>query len=314
LTGQNDYFIASGLERLAKRPPDKSASATDNDQQIRFLLENYRPNLDNASPGRTVGIQAMMQLLTLILEIQEKDLNMLRLMDLKRKRKKELDHIIALRKDLQEQLFRKENDVLELKKDIKLTEAEIREAAEKVKKLDSQQGQVKKVEEFNALSKEMSEAERKRVALEKKVEEMSEQLSGEQEVVENLKESLTSTTESSKALEEEIVQAIHNINQEGRTIQSERDEMAKGADPEILAIYERLLANKRDRVVVPIEHRTCSGCHIVVTAQHENLVRKGERLVFCEHCSRIHYWQEAEQAEDAVTPKRRRRRASRATA
>ena len=62
-------------------------------------------------------------------------------------------------------------------------------------------------------------------------------------------------------------------------------------------IYERLLRNKKDRVIVPIENRTCSGCHIVLTAQHENIVRKGENLVFCEHCSRIHYWQESEALE-----------------
>ena len=68
-----------------------------------------------------------------------------------------------------------------------------------------------------------------------------------------------------------------------------------------LHIYERLLRNKKDRVVVPIENRTCSGCHIVLTAQHENLVRKGENLVFCEHCSRIHYWQESEAFEGTAS-------------
>ena len=31
--------------------------------------------------------------------------------------------------------------------------------------------------------------------------------------------------------------------------------LAKTADPEILRIYERLLNNKKDRVVVPIENR-----------------------------------------------------------
>lgn len=49
----------------------------------------------------------------------------------------------------------------------------------------------------------------------------------------------------------------------------------------------------------------------MLTAQDENLVRKGERLVFCEHCSRIHYWQESQALEGtAAAPKQRRRRAS----
>ena len=62
-------------------------------------------------------------------------------------------------------------------------------------------------------------------------------------------------------------------------------------------------------MVVPLEHRVCSGCHIVLTAQDENLVRKGERLVFCEHCSRILYLPESEMIEgEATAPKRRRRK------
>ncbi len=84
--------------------------------------------------------------------------------------------------------------------------------------------------------------------------------------------------------------------------------LAKTADPEIMRIYERLLNNKKDRVVVPIENRTCSGCHIALTAQHENVVRKGERLIFCEHCSRIHYWQESEADRRHRSRRRRRRR------
>jgi hypothetical protein len=62
----------------------------------------------------------------------------------------------------------------------------------------------------------------------------------------------------------------------------------------------------------PMFHRNLlrlrrGGCQ-VLTPQHENLVRKGERLIFCEHCSRIHYWMDnAEQASSVGVKKRRRR-------
>ena len=83
------------------------------------------------------------------------------------------------------------------------------------------------------------------------------------------------------------------------SLKTERDALAKLQIAKLLQIYERLLRNKKDRVIVPIENRTCSGCHIALTAQHENLVRKGENLVFCEHCSRIHYWQGRESLSKA---------------
>jgi uncharacterized protein len=67
-------------------------------------------------------------------------------------------------------------------------------------------------------------------------------------------------------------------------------------------------------VIVPIENRCCSGCHIMLTAQDENMVRKGEHLVFCEHCSRILYWQESEALEGTtVATKQRRKRSTKTT-
>jgi hypothetical protein len=46
----------------------------------------------------------------------------------------------------------------------------------------------------------------------------------------------------------------------------------------------------------------------MLTAQDENMVRKGERLVFCEHCSRILYWSESEVMEAGAAGQRQRRR------
>lgn len=155
----------------------------------------------------------------------------------------------------------------------------------------------------------MTGAERERITVEQKVSDLVDKMVVEDELLEKIRESLKTSEESSLALEKEIQSSIKMINKEGSTLKEERDVLATNADPDTLHIYDRLLRNKKDRVVVPIENRTCSGCHIALTAQHENVVRKGENLVFCEHCSRIHYWQEAEALEGApITPKRRRRR------
>ena len=135
----------------------------------------------------------------------------------------------------------------------------------------------------------------------------------EEEILTKIKESLEQSEESSRNLEGEIKQNIQLINDEGSKLKLARDQLAKTADPDTMRIYQRLLNNKKDRVVVPIENRTCSGCHIALTAQHENLVRKGERLVFCEHCSRIHFWQEEAIAESAAPTVKRRRRTAAST-
>jgi hypothetical protein len=253
--------------------------------------------------------KAMNEAMKTILDIQELDMKMLRLMRVKKERQKEIEQIESLRKELHQQLTDKELEVTDLNKQIQAYELKIQEISAKMKKLESQQSSIKKVDEFNALTQEMTALEREKIAVEQKVSDLVDKRVAEEELMQKIKDSLQTSESSSMSLEKEIQDSIKLINEEGSSLKGQRDDLAKEADSEILRIYERLLRNKKDRVVVPIENRTCSGCHIALTAQHENVVRKGENLVFCEHCSRIHYWQEAEAVEGtAAATKRRRRR------
>jgi uncharacterized protein len=248
--------------------------------------------------------------LKVILEIQELDIKMIRLMRLKRERQQELERIRSLRDDLHHQVILKESEIIDLKKQIRLSEVEVAELGTKAQKLESQQNAVKKVEEFNALTHEISALEREKAAKEQKLSDLYDRLVSEEDLLKTLKTTYDSTKQNSEQLEKEIHDSIIAINKEGSVLKEERDALQGSAEPEILKIYEKLLKNKRDRVVVPIENRCCSGCHILVTAQHENLVRKGEKLVFCEHCSRIHFWQDhvvEQPAEQEAQPRKRRR-------
>ncbi|MCB1109683.1 MAG: zinc ribbon domain-containing protein [Chlamydiia bacterium] len=243
-----------------------------------------------------------------LLNIQELDIKMIRLMRVKKQRQGELKQIESLRTELHEQLKLKEEEISDLNKQVNSLEEKIQGLTEKYKKLETQQSSVKKVEEFNALTQEMTTVEREKVALETQTSNILDKKVAEEEILEKIKESLSSTETNSQELEVEIKGSIDKINEEGQHLKQERDAIIGNADPETLKIYERLLRNKKDRVIVPIENRTCSGCHIALTLQHENLVRKGKAVVFCEHCSRIHYWQESEAEGAAEAPTRRRRR------
>lgn len=251
----------------------------------------------------------MLESLQQILDVQEFDMQMIQLMRLKRERQSELASINATKDDLTLQVENKQKDITELKKNIRQQEGDVNDIVAKFKKLETQQHSIKKVEEFNALNHEMSQVERERVAKEQRLSDSYERLSAEEAAVKNLEKHLDNTLDSNKILESEINDSITRINEEGRVLKDQRDKLAKHADTEVLRIYERLLKNKKDRVLVPIENRCCSGCHIMLTAQDENLVRKGEHLVFCEHCSRIHYWPESQALESttvATKPRRRR--------
>ncbi len=251
----------------------------------------------------------MLEKLSVILDVQEYDIKMIRLMRLKKARQKELSEIDTLKKDLRQKIEAKEEEIRSVKDEITSFEDGITEIKEKIKQFESRQDQVKKIEEFNALNQEISQSDRSRANLEQKLNLSADRLMTEEELLTQLEETYRSTQENSKILEEEIKTNIREINEEGSSLKEQRTALVVQADPDILKIYERLINNKRDRVVVPIANRCCSGCHIVLTAQQENLVRKAERLVFCEHCSRILYWAAAP-AEEEGAPKKRRRKAA----
>lgn len=253
----------------------------------------------------------MQESLKMILKIQELDIKMIRLMRVKKERQEELEKVYALKNDIQGQVSEKEKQILDLKKEMRLGETQIKEIQEKISKLEAQQAAVKKMDEFNALTQEMTTAGRERNAMEQRLSDLVDRLATEEDLLVTLKDTLRSAEENSTTLEKEINESIAHINEEGRTLLKERNHFIPQVTSEVFHIYERLLKNKKDRVVVPIENRTCSGCHIVLTAQHENMVRKCDRLVFCEHCSRILFWQEVETpevGEEATAPRRRRRR------
>ena len=252
----------------------------------------------------------MLNALKVILKIQELDMKMIQLMQIKRERQRELENINENKALLKTRVEEKEIEILEVKKLIRLVEGEHAEVLAKIKKLESQQSAIKKVDEYNAITHELSTADRERLAKEQRLSDFYDRQAAEEESLKTLQENLDSASERSKALEEEIQNSILEINQEGRVLKTERDELVSQSDEEVFKLYERLLRNKKDRVVVPLENRCCSGCHIMLTAQHENLVRRGERLVFCEHCSRIHYWPESKELEDTVVATKQRRRKS----
>ncbi len=250
----------------------------------------------------------MQAALKTILAIQELDMKMIRLMRVKNDRKRENEQMQHAQKELCENTARQEANLLQIKKNMRILETQVNEVSARIEQLEKKQNSLKKVEEFAAIGQEITAANREKAHLEQQLSDLTDQSIFEEEQVKQKKSSLVEVQAQHAQTAEEIHSSIISINEEGQVLLNERQELAKEADAELLAIYERLLQNKKDRVIVPIENRTCSGCHILLTAQHENLVRRGERPVFCEHCSRMNYWQDADSDLTVAGPKKRKRR------
>lgn len=122
-----------------------------------------------------------------ILNIQDLDMKMLRLMRVRKERKKELEQIEALRKELHVQLTEKEAGIDALGKQIVSYETKIQEISAKMKKLESQQASIKKAEEFNAMTQESTTLERERANVEQKVSDIVDKKVVEEEILSKIK-------------------------------------------------------------------------------------------------------------------------------
>src|SRR3989338_3065205 len=139
----------------------------------------------------------MLEELKQILQIQEIDMKMIRLVRVKRERQKELQQIEDLKKELHDQVKEKESEIESLGKSILSFEGRIHEVIAKSKKLESQQSSVKKADEFNALTQEMTQAEREKIALEQKVSDLVDKRVQEEELLAKIKGSLKESAASS---------------------------------------------------------------------------------------------------------------------
>jgi predicted nucleic acid-binding Zn-ribbon protein len=182
---------------------------------------------------------------------------------------------------------------LESKK--KLLETEIGSSEDKLGKYRTQQSQVRKNEEYQALGHEIEttqaaigaleeqelqvmygidEAKKKFAAAEA---ELKANIAGHEGRIRTLKERETSLAAELKSAQADVAGVREPV------------------DPLALRVYDRIAARQMP-VVVPIHGGKCGGCHLKVSGEVESAVRgkdagaPGTALATCDQCGRIVYW------------------------
>lgn len=185
---------------------------------------------------------------------------------------------------------KKELTQLQLTRKQKELDLETQEGA--IRKHSMELNAIKSNDAYRALLGEIEKAKNEKSALEDQVLMLMDQIDQAVRVWKE-KESAAKNSEADqlrqiaeweakqKSLEEQIA---------GR--QGERDQLL-GTLPKALAEqYERIRKNKHGAAVSAIRSEQCSGCHMKVSQHLINEVRRGQKLVTCESCSRIVYLEE----------------------
>lgn len=227
-----------------------------------------------------------------LLILQERDLEIDRLYNESEKVPKDIGAIKKQMADEKAALEDSKKELTHVQGERKEKEAALSAKEELVRKHSAELNGLKSNEAYRAMIGEIDKAKQDRSLLEDEILQLMDKVDQAQRTwreretaaksVEGERQKAISDLEAKqKSLEEQIVQK-----------QKERDELATGYPKPIMQRYQTLRQGKRISVVVPIKAEQCSGCHMKLSPNLINEVKRGQMVMFCEHCSRIVYLEE----------------------
>ncbi|HEX5315280.1 MAG TPA: C4-type zinc ribbon domain-containing protein [Candidatus Kapabacteria bacterium] len=200
------------------------------------------------------------------------------------------DRVNEMRAQTEEQ----RTQVEQVRRDLKEIESRSRELTaentdlrEKVDRYKAQQFDVKTTREYDAITFQLEDGQRRLHTNTESVGRMGielEQLKmDEQQMSQDLGEMERELDEAETALNE----LLANTQEEEKQLLARREELAKKVQPFYMTIYNRVRPAKAGIAVVAIKNGVCGGCYNAVPRQLALELRKGEKHAVCEYCGRI---------------------------
>lgn len=182
----------------------------------------------------------------------------------------------------------------EIEEAIKTFRQELEVAQEKSKKFEEDLNAVTNAKEYSAALKEIDGAR-------KKVSHLQEDLDKKSEESKETKASMETCTSQAKESEKKFKAAKSAFKASLSEYQSELDAKSKIRDeirtkiPKPLLSQFTRIADRRSGVGLSLViENICTSCNVLVRANVVDMLRQGNKLLKCESCQRILYYQEPE--------------------
>ena len=169
-------------------------------------------------------------------------------------------------------------------------EGEIKEIEEDIRKFKRQEFDVKTNEALGAIQKEIREHEDKKSSLEDRAIEAIEAIDQQSAEIERALENLERRRQESVRHKTVVDRKLAEIDREEAATLSEREERRARVPADLLGRYEKVREHNRGVAVARISDRTCSGCSRLVTFQDLQLIKRGDRFMYCEGCGAFLVW------------------------
>ena len=165
-------------------------------------------------------------------------------------------------------------------------EKETLEIIDKIEKYKKQLLNVQTNKEYDALTKEIEDAEARINTDESDIERFTDEavlIKGRKQQYEELYQAVRAELEEKRKDLDEILQV--NAEEEN-TLTKRREAVLKDIKPEDYKTYTRI-RDAKGKAIAPIKRNSCSGCFNVVPPQKILEIKKYNKVYTCEHCGRI---------------------------
>ncbi|MCU1261670.1 MAG: hypothetical protein JWO80_4555 [Bryobacterales bacterium] len=183
-------------------------------------------------------------------------------------------------------------------RDRKKMEGEIQVNEQKISKLRDQMLGAKNNEQYRAFQHEIEFCEKE---IRKSEDRILEFMSESEPLDRNMKSAETLLKEEKKVVEAEKTQARERTSADQKVLgelQAERKTLVAGITPGVLANYERIKKGRGGVAIAEALDSRCSRCHIMLRPQFLQELKRREKIMTCESCQRILYYNPPESFEE----------------
>ena len=191
----------------------------------------------------------------------------------------------------------------------KTFEANIKDLQGKISKYRDQSLDVKTNEQYRALQHEIQFAEQEIRLNEDRILDVMVNVDARDKQVKAAEADLKAETAEIEKEKEEARKVTAEDQKKLAEWNSKRDGLRQGVSEDVLRQYDRV-AKFRGTGLAEVRDQKCMGCQVKLRPQTYNEVRNGERVMACESCQRIYYFNPANEVkpeQEVVTVTGRKR-------
>jgi len=177
--------------------------------------------------------------------------------------------------------------LLELKKEYKLAEVDLKASEDKISQYSVQLYSAKTNEQYKAFLNEIEAQKRSKAELEERMIAILEETETTEGSIKIHQSELEQAERNARSEIENLEATKRTLDQEIKSRGEERANIISQLHKEFLRIYERIKTGKGGIAVVGITDERCGGCLTPLPPQLVEEVHKQDRLIFCEYCGRI---------------------------